>query len=143
MSVDVPQAREVVFAFLDVLANHETFTNHVLVEWQYAGPDRVVGAKARVKVKLGGRTEWVDFEVVAAEPPTSIMERNVGARGRRVATGTYRLSPAPTGGTHIEFEYAWQQTPLSERLAAPLVRSMLRRTNERSMQRLKEQLAAD
>jgi Polyketide cyclase / dehydrase and lipid transport len=142
VSVDVPQAREDVFAYLDVLANHETFTNHVLVEWQYAGPDRGVGAKARVKVKLGGRTELVDFEVVAAEPPTTIVERNVGAKGRRVATGTYRLSPAPTGGTHIEFEYAWERAPVSERLAAPLVRATLRRANERAMHRLAERLAA-
>ena len=37
---------------------------------------------------------------------------------------------------------AWQQAPLSERLAAPLVRAVLRRGNERAMERLAEQLAA-
>jgi hypothetical protein len=59
-----------------------------------------------------------------------------------VATGTYTLEPLPSGGTKISFEYAWQQAPLSERLAAPLVRAVLRRGNERAMERLAEQLAA-
>ena len=70
-----------------------------------------------------------------------LVERNVGAKGKRTATGTYRLSDAPGGGTRIEFEYAWEQLPLSERLAAPMVRSVLRRANQRAMERLAQQLS--
>ena len=143
VSVDVARSPQEVYDFLDVLANHQRFTDHSLIEWEYAGPDRGIGAKARVKVKLGGRTDLVDFEVTEAERPTRIVERNVGAKGRRVGTGTYTLGALPDGGTHIVFEYAWEQAPMSERLAAPLVQSMLRRTNQRSMQRLREQLDGD
>jgi hypothetical protein len=30
VSIDVPQAREDVYDFLDVLANHELFTDHMM-----------------------------------------------------------------------------------------------------------------
>ena len=51
------------------------------------------------------------------------------------------LADLPDGGTRIAFEYAWQRAPFSERLAAPLIRTILRRGNERAMARLAEQLA--
>jgi hypothetical protein len=75
-----------------------------------------------------------------AQRRTHVVERNIGAGGKRVATGTYTLSALPAGGTHVQFEYAWQQAPLSERVISPLVRSMLRRANERAMARLAERL---
>ena len=141
VTTEVPYPREDVYDFLDVMSNHEPFTNHMLRDWEYGGPDRGVGSKAKVKVTAGGRTDSIEIEVVAAERPARIVERNVGAGGRRVANGTYVLSELPDGGTRIMFEYAWQRAPLSERLAAPLVRGILRRGNERSMQRLADQLA--
>src|SRR5437763_11416040 len=95
VSTDVPNPAEEVYDFLDVMANHEPFTNHVLQDWQYAGPDRGVGSKATVTVKAAGRSDSVEIEVVAAEAPRKIVERNVGARGRRVATGTYILDELP------------------------------------------------
>jgi hypothetical protein len=44
VSIEVPQAREDVYDFLDVLANHESFTDHMLRDWRCAGPARGVGA---------------------------------------------------------------------------------------------------
>jgi carbon monoxide dehydrogenase subunit G len=142
VSIDVPQSREQVYDFLDVMANHEPFTNHLLQDWRYSGPDHGVGSKARVTVKTAGRTDTIDIEVIAGERPRSIVEQNVGAGGRRIATGTYTLDSLPDGGTRIVFEYAWKQAPLTERLAAPAVRSILARGNQRAMERLAEQLAA-
>jgi carbon monoxide dehydrogenase subunit G len=142
VSVDVRQNREDVYDFLDVMANHEPFTNHIMKAWKYSGPDRGVGSKAQVQVTAAGRTDTIDIEVVLAQRPATIVERNIGAGGKRVASGTYMLEPLPSGGTHISFEYAWRQAPLSERLASPLVRGVLRRANERAMQRLAEQLGA-
>jgi carbon monoxide dehydrogenase subunit G len=78
--------------------------------------------------------------VIDAERPARIVERNIGAGGTRVATGTYTLTDRPEGGTPVEFEYAWQQVPLSERVMAPVVRGMLRRANERAMERLAQQI---
>jgi carbon monoxide dehydrogenase subunit G len=141
VTIDVPHPRQEVFDFLDVMSNHEPFTNHMLQDWKYSGPDRGVGSKATVTVKAAGRSESVDIEVIAAERPSTIVEQNVGAGGRRIATGTYTLADLPDGGTRIAFEYAWQRAPFSERLAAPLIRTILRRGNERAMARLAEQLA--
>ena len=141
VTTEVPYPAEEVYDFLDVMSNHEPFTNHMLRDWEYEGPDRGVGSRAKVKATAGGRTDSIEIEVVAANRPTRIVERNVGAGGRRVANGTYVLDGLPDGGTRIMFEYAWQRAPLSERLASPLVRGILRRGNERSMRRLADQLA--
>jgi hypothetical protein len=141
VSVDVPFARQEVYDFLDVLGNHEPFTNHMLRDWRLSGPERGVGAKAHVTAKIGGRTDPIDIEVVEAEPPVRNVERNTGAGGRRVGFGTYTLEELPGAHTRVVFEYRWQSAPLSERLAAPLVRSVLRRGNQRAMRRLAEQLA--
>jgi hypothetical protein len=140
VTINAPYPREQVFDFLDVMSNHEPFTNHMLHDWQYSGPDRGIGSKARVTVKAGGRSETVDIEVVAAERPASIVEQNVSAGGKRIGTGTYTLDELPGGHTRIEFEYAWRQALVSDRVAAPLVRAILRRGNQRAMERLVEQL---
>jgi hypothetical protein len=140
VSIDVPQPIEEVYDFLDVMANHEPFTNHILRDWEYSGPDRGVGSKARVHVTAAGRTDTVEIEVVDAQRPTRIVERNIGAGGTRVANGTYTLSELPRGGTHVQFEYSWQQIPRAERVMSPVVRGMLRRANERAMERLAERL---
>lgn len=80
--------------------------------------------------------------MIDAEPPIRNVERNVGAGGRRVATGTYTLDQLPNDGTRINFQYAWQQTPLRERLAAPIVRRVTRTALQTAMNRLAEQLQA-
>ncbi len=92
VSVDVPQRRADVYAFLDVMANHESFTDHMLTDWHCSGPATGLGAKADVKVKAGGRSEHVRFEVVEVEEDRMIRERNWASKGKRVATGTYALS---------------------------------------------------
>ncbi|HET6868163.1 MAG TPA: SRPBCC family protein [Solirubrobacteraceae bacterium] len=141
VTIDVPHPIEQVFDYLDVMSNHEPFTNHMLQDWEYSGPDRGIGSKARVTVKAGGRSEKVDIEVIAAERPHSIVEQNVSAGGKRIGTGTYTLHELPDRHTRIAFEYAWRRSLVSDRVAAPLVRAILRRGNQRAMERLAEQLA--
>jgi carbon monoxide dehydrogenase subunit G len=140
VSIDVPQPREDVYAFLDVLANHERFTDHMMRDWQLQGPERGLGGKAKLNAVIGGRTEPIEIEVIGAEPPTKSVERNTGAGGKRVATGTYTLDKLPDGGTRINFEYAWQQAPLSERLSAPIVRRIMRSALEQALERLAKEL---
>jgi hypothetical protein len=142
VSIDVPQAREDVYDCLDALANHEHFTDHMMRNWQLQRPERGVGAKAKLDAVIGGRTDPIDTEVIGAEPPNRNVERNIGAGGKRVATGTYTLDQIPDGGTRIHFQYAWQQTPLSERLAAPIVRRVTRIALQTAMRRLSQQLQA-
>jgi hypothetical protein len=141
VSVSVPNRRQEVYDFLDVLANHEPFTDHMLVDWEYSGPRSGVGAHARMRLKKRGRPDWMEMEVIEADPPRGTTEETVGARGRRRTRGTYTLEELPGGGTRISFEFVWLKAPLIERLASPLTRAVLRRGNETSVRRLAERLA--
>jgi len=139
-TVTVPQAREEVFDFLDVLANHERFTDHFLVDWQLSGPRSGVGAQARMRVKSPGPDDWLDMKVIAAERPRTNVEESVGAKGRRRTRGTYVLDELPRG-TRITFELVWLEAPLSERLMAPITRSVVGRANAKGLRRLADALA--
>jgi uncharacterized protein YndB with AHSA1/START domain len=140
VSIDLPQSRPAVFAFLDVMANHEPFNDHLMKDWELSGPDRGVGSKARVHVKAMGAADTVDIEVVDAEAPTRIVERNVATKAGRVGEGTYVLEELPDGGTRVTFEYRWIVAPVLDRMASPLVRAYIRRNNATAMRRLAELL---
>jgi len=141
VSIDVPQERERVYAFLDVMANHERFTDHMLRDWTYSGPATGVGAKAHVINVLGAGRVPVDIEVVDAVDGRRTAERNVSAGGRRVGLGTYELADRAGAGTRVRFTYAWERAPLEDRLFAVMVRAVLRRGLRRSLQRLAGELA--
>jgi hypothetical protein len=140
-TVTVPQPRTEVFDFLDVLGNHEAFTDHFLVDWELSGPRAGVGARARMRVKRPGPADWMDMEVIAAERPRTTVEESVGAKGRRRTRGMYLLEELPGGGTRITFELAWLEVPLAERLAEPITRSVTRRANAKALRRLVDTLA--
>ena len=142
VSVDVPQDRASVYEFLDVLGNHEPFTDHLMRDWRLSGPPRGVGAKAEVHTRALGISDVVDIEVLAADPPTRIVERNVAHKAGRVGEGTYVLTPRAEGGTTITFEYRWIKAPLLDRVLSPLTRAYLRRANGVAMRRLAAHLAA-
>ena len=140
VAIDVPRSVDEVFEYLDVMANHEPFNDHLMRDWELSGPDRGIGSKARVHVRALGIRDVIDIEVMDAERPVRIVERNTAAKAGRVGQGTYTLRPNADGGTHIEFEYRWLVAPLLDRLTAPFVRSYLRRNNTTSMRRLAELL---
>jgi hypothetical protein len=141
VSIDVPQAPEQVYDFLDVMAHHESFTDHYLTDWRYDGPARGLGSRATVTAALAGAKTDVSIEVVEAESPRRIVERNVSAAGRRLAHGTYTIDPLPAGGSRVSFTYSWTRAPLADRLLAPAVRATMRRANETVMRRLATELA--
>ena len=130
-----------VYEHLAVLGNHEAFTDHMLVDWTLSGPASGVGAIADVHSTLAGRKEPVRFEVVEADPPARILERSVAAKGRRVATGEFRLADAGAGQTDVTFTFTLERAPLWERPVMPLLAPKLRRANQTSLDRLAEQLA--
>jgi uncharacterized membrane protein len=140
VSTTVSKPRDEVFEFLDVLANHESFMDHLFVDWSFSGPARGAGAKARARVSAPGSREWAELEVVSSERPGRIVEHMVSANGKRETRGTYRLEERPGGGTEISFELAWIAVPRSERLAPPLSRLFIRRANGKGMRRLAKQL---
>jgi hypothetical protein len=141
VSIDVPQPRPAVYDHLDVMANHEAFTDHMLTNWRVSGPATGIGSKAHVTTKVGGMTDEATIEVFEIDPGRMIRERSIGAKGKRIAHGTYTLSDLPGGGTHIEFEFALQKVPAIERPLLPLMRKMVRKGNEKALERLAALLA--
>jgi hypothetical protein len=139
-TIDVRQAPEEVFDHLDVLANHEAFTDHFLVGWEVSGSPSGVGARARMRVRKPGPEDMLEIEVISDERPRVSVERSVSGGGKRLTQGTYTLEPSGEGGTRISFELAWLEAPLAERMLAPLTRSIARRANTKSLRRLKQQL---
>jgi hypothetical protein len=138
--VEVTQSPEEVFDYLDVLANHEAFTDHFLVDWQTSGPSQGAGARARMRVKSRGSDDWLEMEVVSSERPHRSIEQATSAKGRRVTQGTYVLEAADGGGTLISFELAWLQAPASERLLGSVTRAVTRLANQKALRRLSEKL---
>jgi hypothetical protein len=138
--VRIDQPREDVFSFLDVLANHAQFNDHMLVDWSFEGPAAGVGAKARMRANVPGE-QWVQVEVLESVRPVRSVEETVGAHGKRRTRGTYTLDALPDGATEVHFQFEVLQAPLSERLAAPLIRAYMRRANTKAMRRLGQTLA--
>jgi len=141
VAIDVPQSREQVFSYLDVLGNHEVFTDHMLVDWTCSGPAKGVGAKARMRAKAPGKEQWIDMTAISSTPPKNSVEEAIGAGGRRRTQGTYVLDELPDGGTAIHFRLTFLELPPLERLFGPLIRLRLKRDNSKAMERLKETLA--
>ena len=136
VSTTVPTSRQEVYEFLDVLANHEPFVDHLFTDWTFSGPARGVGARGRTRANAPGSQDWTEFEVVDAEPPSRIVEEAVGANGKRRTRGTYALEGLGEGGTRISFELEWIEAARVERLFGPLTRAYVRRANAKSMRRL-------
>src|SRR3954465_12290832 len=142
VSTTVPQDREPVYDFLDVLGNHEPFTDHFLRDWQLSGPARGVGAKARMRVARPGPQDWIDMEGTGGGRPRASVEESTSAGGKRHTRGTYVLDQLADGGTKVTFTIEWLQAPLSDRLGAPVPRAVMKRANRKAMERLAQALAA-
>jgi hypothetical protein len=130
-----------VYEFLDLLANHEGFLDHWLVDWELSGPERGVGAKAKARANTAGSQDWTEFEVIEAEAPSRIVEEGVGAGGKRRTRGTYRLEELPGEGTRVSFELEWLEASRAERLIPPLSRAFVRRVNAKALRRLAKRLS--
>lgn len=141
VSIEVPQSSEEVFDHLAVLANHEAFLDHFLVDWEFSGPPRGVGAKAAARASAPMSQDWTEFEIVEAEEPLRIVEEGVGLKGKRHTRGTYRLRALPDGGTEISFELEWVKAARAESLIPAMTRAFIRRPNAKAMRRLARQLA--
>lgn len=130
---------EEVHDFLDVLANHEGFLDHLFVDWKFSGPSRGVGAKGEARQATPGAQDRTEFEIVESTP-TRIVEHGVGNKGKRRTRGTYSFESLPEGGTRISFDLAWERVSKAEGLVPPLTRAFVRRANGKSMRRLVKQL---
>ena len=142
VTVSVSQPVEEVYDFLEVLANHEPFVDHLFTDWSFSGPKRGIGAKAEARANVPMSQDWTEFEIVEAEAPSRIVESAVGAKGKRRTRGTYSLSGLPAGGTEISFGLEWLETGRLEGVFPPFTRAFARRANGKSMRRLAKLLEA-
>ena len=143
VSIEVPTSPQRVYEFLEVLGNHEQFTDHFMVDWQLSGPKKGVGAMANVRVRATAEKDWTDVEIVEADSGRRLVEETTGGpSAKRRTRGTYLLEPLPGEGTRINFELEFVELPPGERLMGPLNRAYVKRVNRKAMKRLAERLAA-
>lgn len=90
----------------------------------------------RPREEVPGPKDWADMEVIASEAPSTTVEQAVSAKGKRRTQGTYTLTPAPGGGTDVQFELRYLDMPLPDKLLSPLLRAWLQRANQKAMDRL-------
>ena len=133
VSITIDRPREEIHAVLDDLMNHEAFTDHFLTDYQRTDTG------IRVKGKGGGG--WMEITPVESTLDRIVEEGRSGRGGRRHTKGVYELRPQ-NGGTVVSFTNEIEPAGLGDRLAAPLIRSYLRKQNGRALERLKEQLEA-
>jgi hypothetical protein len=133
VTTTIERPREEIYAVLEDLMNHESFTDHFLTDFQRTETG------IRVKGKAGGG--WMDITPVESTPERIVEEGRSGRGGRRHTKGIYELKPQ-NGGTVVSFTNEIEPAGLGDRLAAPLMRAYLRKQNGRALERLKEQMEA-
>ncbi len=136
ISIRVPGSPEQVFDYLDLIANRADFYGDLIAGWRFDGPDRGVGSKASATSFVGGIRSNVEIEVIESRRPHRIVARNRHDNPARVSQCSYTLGPLLDGGTHIEYEFAWLEMPLLERLLSPLSHAVRHRAENESMARL-------
>ena len=142
VSVDVDCPREEVLALLDVLANHEAFTDHMLVDWSYDGAPAGVGAHARMRSAVPGRADRI--ENGRRRRQEAGQDRGGVDHCRRPSPhpGHLHAEALPGGRTRVRFELCFVDTLRTHRLAAPLLRGWLKLANDTAMRRLGATLGA-
>ena len=119
VSIVISAPRELVFDYLQDIANHAEFTDHYLVDWHLTRIDSVGrGAGARFRVKVpGNRFSWWDVTFVEVDRPYRIVETGRGGKNNRIRTlGVYDLLPGDSGTTRVRFTVQTVPATLSDRL---------------------------
>jgi uncharacterized protein YndB with AHSA1/START domain len=142
ISIRVPLPPEQVFDYLDQIANRADFYGDLVTDWEFPGPERGVGSRAGATSFVGGIRSRIEVEVIESRRPHRIVARNRHDNPVRVSQCAYTLGPLLDGGTHIDYEFAWVEMPLFERLLSPLSHAVRQRAETESMSRLAEILSA-
>jgi uncharacterized protein YndB with AHSA1/START domain len=141
VSTVISAPRELVFDYLQDIANHSEFTDHYIVDWHLTRIDSVGrGAGARFRVKApGNRFSWGDATFVEVDRPHRIVEAGRTGKNNRIRTiGTYELAQGASGTTRVRFTLETAPVTISDRLLESLgARRWLKRKNARSMRRLR------
>lgn len=141
MSTVVSAPRELVFDYLQDIANHSEFSDHYLVDWHLTRVDSVGrGAGARFRMKVpGNRFSWGDVTLVEVERPHRIVEVGRMGKNNRIRTlAVYELTAEASGATRVRLTLQTQPRTFSDRLMEALgARSWTRRKSRRALRRLR------
>ena len=141
VSTVVSAPREVVFDYLQDIANHAEFTDHFLLDWHLTRIDSVgLGAGARFRVAVpGNRYSWADVTFSEVERPHRIVEQGRTGKNNRIRTvGVYELEPLAGGATRVTFTLQTAPATLADRLMEGLgARRWTLRKNRKALQRLR------
>ena len=133
---------EVIFDYLQDIANHPEFTDHYLVDWRLTRIDSVGrGAGARFRVAVpANRYSWADVTFAEVERPRRIVEQGRTGKNNRIRTlGVYSLDPLASGSTRVTFTLQTAPATAADRLMEAFgARSWLRRQNRKALRRLRE-----
>jgi len=133
VTTTIDRPRDEIYAVLEDLMNHESFTDHFLTEFERTENG------IRVKGKGGGG--WMEITPVESTPERLVEEGRSGRGGRRRTKGIYELR-SQNGSTVVSFTNEIEPAGVGDRIAAPLIRAYLRKQNARALARLKEQMEA-
>jgi uncharacterized protein YndB with AHSA1/START domain len=141
VSTNIAKPREEVFDFLADIANHATFTDHYLVDWQLTRVEtqgRGAGARFRVKAPFQ-RFGRADATLVEVDRPRRIVEAGRAGKYNRVRTrGVYELDPGPGGGTKVSFTLETRSEKLADRIMESFgARGWWKRKNGKALKRLR------
>jgi Polyketide cyclase / dehydrase and lipid transport len=131
VTTTIDRPREDIHAVLGDLMSHEAFTDHFLTNFERT--------ETGIRVKGKGGGGWMEITPVESTPDRIVEEGRSGRGGRRHTKGIYTLEPK-NGSTVVSFTNEIEPAGIGDRLAAPLIRSYLRRQNGRALERLKEQM---
>ena len=136
VSIEVARPRQEVFDFVDAIAHREVWLKNLYKDWRFEGARRGVGGKAIAGVDAPAARERIEIKLVESVAPERVVDEIESAHGKRRTRGTYRLAEIDGGRTRIEYEYAWLETPKSERVAPFVSRRFMSRALSKSMKLL-------
>jgi uncharacterized protein YndB with AHSA1/START domain len=141
VSTSISKPRELVFEYLEDIANHAEFSDHYLTDWHLLREDPLgVGAGARFRLKAPlNRFAWADLTIADVQRPHRIVARGRGGKFNRVRIlATYSVAEGPSDTTRVDFTLETEPALLSDRLIEGLGgRSWLKRRTAKALRRLR------
>ena len=147
VSVTIDKPREEVFDYLADIANHPEFTDHYLKQWRLTRVEsygRGAGARYRIDAPRN-RFGWADMTFIEVDRPYRIVAVGRSGKFNRIKTfASWTLSPAPGGGTRVEFATETEPLLITDKLMESLgFRRWLRRRTSKALRRLRGILEDD
>jgi uncharacterized protein YndB with AHSA1/START domain len=141
LSITIDRPREEIFEYLADIANHPEFTDHYLKEWRLTRLDsygRGAGARYRMDAPRQ-RFGWSDLTFVSVDPPREIVAMGRGGKFNRIKTfASWKLEPAPGGGTRVDFVFETEPALPTDRLVEAFgFRGWYKRKSAKALRRLR------